>query len=149
MLALKDLCKTTLYKNEGVSIDRKWEHLFDQLTQSNGNFLSNVESLDSTDVDMDAEPISETIVHGFGQSHLIDDLDTSIIQIAPSEGFHPLGIFHDKFSEELNFPTLFYGYSQPTDVLDHFSYQNISQWELLHRSNDFSTHITNIFFKAI
>lgn len=53
MLALKDLCKTTLYKKEGISIGNKWEHFFDQLTQSNDDFLSNVEYLDSTNVDVD------------------------------------------------------------------------------------------------
>jgi hypothetical protein len=29
------------------------------------------------------------------------------------------------------------------------SYQMIAQWELVHKNHNFSTHISNLFFKAI
>ena len=92
---------------------------------------------------------SETLVHGLSHSQLVDDLANKDIELAPSEGFRPLGIFQDRCFEEMNFPTLFFGYARPADILDNFSYQKIAQWELLHVDDDFATHITNIFFKAI
>jgi hypothetical protein len=44
---------------------------------------------------------------------------------------------------------LFYGYIRPEDIVKCFSYQQIAQWELLHATKDFVTHITNNFFKEI
>ena len=149
MVALKDLCNTPLYKSEGIVINTEWEQVFNNLCQKNNNEFPDTENIHSSDDENDVEPISETLVHGYGEAQLINDLDTQIIQIAPSEGFKPLGIFQDKFSEELNFPTLFYGFSRPDDVTNRFSYQQIANWELLHSSEDFSTHITNIFYKAV
>ena len=49
----------------------------------------------------------------------------------------------------MNFPTLFYGFSQPKHMTNKFSYQKIEKWELMHKDNDFSTHIKNIFFKVV
>ena len=49
----------------------------------------------------------------------------------------------------MSFPALFFGYDQLDDVFHHFSYHKIDQWELLHKDDDFATHITNLFFKAI
>ena len=66
---------------------------FYQSTQNDGPCLLDVEYLDSIDNNVDPEPISETLVHGYGQIHLIDDLDTNIIQIIPFEGLHPLSTF--------------------------------------------------------
>ena len=54
---------------------------------------------------------SETLVHGLSHSQLVDDLADKAIELAPSEGFRPLGIFQDRCSEEMNFPTLFFGYA--------------------------------------
>jgi hypothetical protein len=33
------------------------------------------------------------------------------------------------------------------DKFEGFSYQQIAQWELFHKSKDFSTNISNLFFK--
>ena len=41
------------------------------------------------------EPIIESLIHWFNESHSIKDLDTTIIEISPLEGFKPLGIFQD------------------------------------------------------
>ena len=49
----------------------------------------------------------------------------------------------------MNFPTLFYGSARPKHMKIKFSYQKIAKWELMHEDNNFATHITNIFFKAI
>ncbi len=39
-------------------------------------------------------------------------------------------------------------YGQPWQFIEGFSYQQIDQWELLHNSRDFSTNISNLFFKV-
>jgi hypothetical protein len=52
-------------------------------------------------------------------------LQDKIVEIAPAEGKLPLGIFKDKFAEEMNFPTLFYGYPRATDIIEQFSYHKI------------------------
>ncbi len=71
------------------------------------------------------------------------DYENTIYSIVPSQNFHPLSFFKDKQSKELNFPTLFYG--QPWQFFKTFSYQQIVQWELLHKFGDFSTNIFNLF----
>ena len=76
-------------------------------------------------------------------------MSNKIIEIAPSEHFSPLGIFQDKYLEELNFPTFFFGFNRPEDILKRFSYQHVAKWELQHKSKDFERHGTNIFFKAV
>ena len=38
--------------------------------------------------------------------------------LAPGEGQRPLGIFKDKFIEEMNFPTLFYGDPHGIDITE-------------------------------
>lgn len=61
----------------------------------------------------------------------------------------PLGIFQDKYSEEMSFPTLFYGQARPDDITKKFTYQKIAQWELLHKDHDSAYHITHLFYKAV
>ena len=89
------------------------------------------------------------MVHGFANSYNIFDLQNNQINIAPREGYAPLGIFRDKYSEEMSFPTLFYGEKRPYDISTNFSYQKIARWEVLHKEHDFAYHITNLFYKAI
>jgi len=57
-------------------------------------------------------------------------------------------LFRDNHLEESNFPTLFYGHPQSLTISKKLSYQQIAQWELLHKSIDFSINISNIFFKV-
>jgi hypothetical protein len=45
-------------------------------------------------------------------------LQDKIVKIALAEGKSPLGIFKDKFVEEMNFPTLFYGDPRATDITE-------------------------------
>ena len=49
----------------------------------------------------------------------------------------------------MSFPSLFYGNKRPSDMVKNFTYQNISQWEVLHKNHDFAYHTTNLFYKAI
>ena len=65
------------------------------------------------------------------------------------EGYLPLGIFQDKYSEEMSFPTLFFGEKRPEDMTNNLSYQKIAKWEVLHKEHDFAYHTTNLFYKAV
>jgi hypothetical protein len=58
----------------------------------------------------------ETLIHRLIDSQCIRDLQDKTVEIAPAEGKRPLGIFKDKVSKEMNFPTLFYGDPHPSDI---------------------------------
>jgi hypothetical protein len=75
------------------------------------------------------------------------DCEIIIYFIALSQNIHLLGLFKDKHSKELNFPTLFY--EQPWQFSEGFSYQQIAKWELFHKFRDFSTNISNLFLKLL
>jgi hypothetical protein len=89
------------------------------------------------------------LVHEFIESQCIHDLQDNIIKVTPTEGQRPLRIFMDKYTKEMNFPTLLYGNSHDNDIVKRFSYHKIMKWELLHASNDFSYHTTIFFFKML
>lgn len=95
------------------------------------------------------EPEPKSLIHWFNESHSINDLGSIIVEIALAEGFNPLGIFQDTYSEEMNILTLFFGFSRAEEITKKITYQKNSKWELMYKDNDFSTHITNFFFKAI
>ena len=52
-----------------------------------------------------------------------------VISIVPSQEYSPLGIFKDKYSEELNYSTLFYGHSHD-ERFKKLSYCEIASWEI-------------------
>ena len=89
------------------------------------------------------------LIHGFKKSQCIHDLQYKIIELALAKGKHPLGIFKDKYAEEMNFPTLFYGNPCDDDITKRFNSQKLVQWELLHASHDFSYYTKNLFFKTM
>ena len=79
----------------------------------------------------------------------VHDLQDKILEVALAEGQRPLGIFNDKYAEEMKFPVLLYRHLHDNDTVHRFSYQKVVKWELQHASNDFSNHTTNLFFKAM
>jgi hypothetical protein len=148
MRALKELCSRSLYKDENISINKQWSVVLEQYNHTcidNENF----DYGSDMDIESDNEKPTETLVHGFIESQRIYDLQDKLIEVAPSEGKRPLGIFKDKFAEEMNFPTLFYGDPCDADIVKRFSYLQIVKWELLHASGDFSYHTTDLFFKTM
>jgi hypothetical protein len=148
MRALQQLCSRSLYKAENTSTNKQWSVL---LEQYNHNCIDNENSDYGSDMDIesDNEKPTETLVHGFIESQCIYDLQDKIIEVAPAEGKRPLGILKDKFVEEMNFPTLFFGDPRDDDIVKNFTYLQIVKWELLHTSGDFSYHTTNLFFKTM
>jgi hypothetical protein len=148
MRELQQLCSISLYKAENISINKQWSFV---LEQSNHNCIDN-ENYDygsDMDIELDNEKPTETLVHGFIESQRIYDSQDKIIEVAPAEGQRRLGIFKDKFAEEMNFPTLFFGDPCDDDIVKNFTYVEIVKWELLHSSSDFSYHTTNLFFKTM
>ncbi len=54
----------------------------------------------------------DSMIHNFLTIPKIMDYENTMYFISPSQHFHALGLFKDKHSKELNFPTLFYGQLQ-------------------------------------
>jgi hypothetical protein len=121
-----------------LNINSKFE------TQNHDN--SSFDNFNSESEEKNYTPI-DSMIHNFLEVLKIMDYDNTIYYIAPGKHFHPLSLFKDKHLEEQNFPTLFYGH--PRYFFESFSYQQIVQWELLHKSRDFSTNISNHFSKLL
>lgn len=90
MIALKDLCASSLYMKEGIVINSDWEKTFNESKQNHDNDLFDIKCSNSSTKKDEPEATSETLVHGCEQAHLIHDLCSRIIQLAPCEGFKPL-----------------------------------------------------------
>jgi hypothetical protein len=152
MIALKDLIKTPLYKECNIVICPQWNSLFALYMQSSSNLDVNMDIEDNSNADNFEEDIedspSETLVHNFLDSEKIYDFE-NLIFIALSQEYSLVGIFKDKNSEELNYPTLFSGHPRDEKITKNFSYHQIASWEILHKNHDFATNIQSIFFKAV
>ena len=72
-----------------------------------------------------------------------------IISFAPGEGNKPLGIFMDKDSEYLSFPTIFCGKQRPDNSKRKVpvSYSTVAKWELRCQDRRAAKSVPNIFYK--
>ena len=72
-----------------------------------------------------------------------------IISFAPGEGNRPLGIFMDKHSEYLSFPTIFCGKQRPenNERKVPVSYSTVAKWELRCQDRRAAMSVPNIFYK--
>ena len=72
-----------------------------------------------------------------------------IISFAPGEGNRPLGLFVDKHSELLAFPTIFCGKSRTEnkDRIVPVHYSSVCKWELRNKDRRVAECIPNIFYK--
>jgi hypothetical protein len=95
-----------------VNIHHQWASLFalhmnskfQILTYNNASFdnsNSNNEIIHCTPID--------SMINNFLDAPNIMDYENTIYSIAPSQDFHLLGLFKDKHSKKIKFPTLFYG----------------------------------------
>jgi hypothetical protein len=73
------------------------------------------------------ENFKETLVPNILNLERTIDDDSKTLTISPKKGFQPLKLFYDPYSEEYNFPTLFYGNPRPSFTC---SYQKIVEFEL-------------------
>jgi hypothetical protein len=119
---LKELYSRTLYTNENIFINKDWNHV---LEQYNDKSIKTAHTNNESDTENESkcEIPTETLIHGFIESQHIHDLQDKIIELALAEGKHPLGIFKDKYAEEMNFPTLFYGNPCDDDITKRFNYK--------------------------
>ena len=117
MKALKELCSRALYKAENICINGKYNNVLAEEHENSADTLKNPSDSDTSDESKN-ETSAETLVHGFIDSQCICDLQDKIVETAPGEGQRPLGIFKDKFTEKMNFPTLFYGDPRGTDITE-------------------------------
>ena len=67
---------------------------------------------------------------------------------APGEGNKPLGLFMDKYSEELSFPTIYCGKAKPSSVDKSIPYAEELKSELRRKDRRVASSIPNIFFKT-
>ena len=115
MKALKELCSRALYKAQNICINENQNIVLGEEDDNSVEILKNSSEFDTSDGSENETPV-ETLVHGFTDSQCIRDLQDKILEIALVEGDHPLRIFKDKFVEEMNFPTLFYGDPCASDI---------------------------------
>jgi hypothetical protein len=78
-----------------------------------------------------------------------NQIDYEIFTIAPSQDYKPFGLFQYQHGEELNCPTLFFGNHRAQCIPSHYTYQEITKWELLHKDHKFARHVPNLFFKVV
>jgi len=100
MLALKDLLSTPLYKKLDVNIHHAWDNLFriHVNIKTEKNFIDDMDVIKDS-FEEDVEQIStDTMIHKFLDSNIINDYDKMLV-VAPSEDYHPLSIFKDKYNE--------------------------------------------------
>ena len=72
-----------------------------------------------------------------------------ILSFASGEGNRPLGIFMDKDSEFLSFPTIYCGKRQPdnSERLVPVHYSTMCKWELRSKDRRAAMSVPNIFYK--
>jgi hypothetical protein len=73
--------------------------------------------------------------------------DENVIIVALGKGYKLFGFFQDLNGEKCNYRTLFFGMLKKPAILAKFRYQDIAQWELMHKEHSFVRHIPNLFFK--
>jgi hypothetical protein len=61
--------------------------------------------------------------------------DENVITVTLSQDYKPLGLFQDPNNKECNYFILFFGMIKKPSILAKFRYQDIAQWELMHKKN--------------
>ena len=119
------------------------------------------DSILTTDVDSagsiedDSDGWCEVDEHPSGSTDLllqepdVGENANRVISFTPGEGNKPLGIFMDKDSEYLSFPTIFCGKRRPENNQRKVpvSYGTVCKWELRCQDRRAAMSVPNIFFK--
>ncbi|XP_078343176.1 uncharacterized protein LOC144628926 [Oculina patagonica] len=124
-------------------------------THDSQNSISTVD-VDNPDIDNDDSDgwceiaerpsgITDTLLQ---EADVAENAD-KIISFAPGEGNKPLGIFMDKDSEYLSFPTIFCGKRRPdnNERKVPVTYSTVAKWELRCQDRRAAMSVPNIFFK--
>ncbi len=176
---LNTLVRTSeIFKNEGIQVvnnyasnlvninDEEWSKFIATNTKETSDNLSNdfdsqnqetleaLQSNDTIDNDTDDEWCETTERSSGVMDTLLQELDIiqdgdRIISFAPGEGNRPLGIFMDKDSEFLSFPTIYCGKRQADNsersVPVHYS--TLCKWELRSRDRELHNLFQTFFYK--
>ena len=166
-----------IFKNEGIQVmdnyisntvnnEDEWsEFITDDVTNtskalsnnSNSQSLEKAETEtrnDTLDNDTDDEWCETTEQPSGVMDTLLQEPDITqdgdrIISFAPGEGNRPLGIFMDKDSEYLSFPTIYCGKRQAdnSERLAPVHYSTMCKWELRSKDRRVAQSVPNIFYK--
>ena len=103
------------------------------------------DSDDWCEVDERPSGVTDTLLQ---EPDVVENVDR-IISFAPGEGNRPLGIFMDKDSEYLSFPTIFCGKQRAANNERKVpvSYSTICKWELRCQDRRAAMSVPNIFYK--
>ena len=165
-----------IFKNEGIQVmnnytsntddnEDEWSEFIseevtnthDLLDEFNCKILEKAETVtcnDTIDNDTDDEWCETTEQPSGVMDTLLQEPDITqdgdrIISFAPGEGNRPLGIFMDKDSEYLSFPTIYCGKRQ-ADNSERFvpvHYSTTCKWELRSKDRRVAQSVPNIFYK--
>ena len=104
-----------------------------------------VDNDDWCEVEERPSGVTDTLLQ---ESNIVENADR-IISFAPGEGNKPLGIFLDKDSEYLSFPSIFCGKRRPdnNERKVPVSYSTIAKWELRSQDRRAAMSVPNIFYK--
>ena len=124
-------------------------------TIENNNDKENASSINSETIDNDDDNWCEVDERPSGvtdtllQEPEIAENGDNIISFAPGEGNKPLGIFMDKDSEFLSFPTIFCGKRRADNKKRKVpvSYSTIAKWELRCQDRRAAQSVPNLFYK--
>ena len=155
------------YVSNSVNNEEEWSEFIAKKTNETSDNLSNncnsqnQETVDgqhagndSVDNDTDDEWCEVTERPSGNMDTLLQEPDITqdgdkIISFAPGEGNRPLGIFMDKDSEFLSFPTIYCGKRQPnnSERLVPVHYSTICKWELRSQDRRVAESVPTIFYK--
>ena len=156
-----------IFKNEGIKVmdnyasnmfnidDEEWsQHIATNTKVTKETSDETQPSKDTVDNDTDDEWCETTEQSSGVIDTLLQEPDITqdgdrIISFAPGEGNRPLGIFMDKDSEFLSFPTIYCGKRQTdnSERLVPVHYSTMCKWELRSKDRRVAQSVPNIFYK--
>ena len=160
-----------IFKNEGIQVmdnyvsntvnnEDEWSEFISEDIKETSQNVSSVENVetetrnDTIDNDTDDEWCETTERSSGVMDTLLQEPDITqhgdrILSFAPGEGNRPLGIFMDKDSEFLSFPTLYCGKRQAdnSERLVPVHYSTMCKWELRSKDRRVAMSVPNIFYK--
>ena len=169
--ALDYLVQQPLYQKEGVRKFHAHEELLDAIRQGEEQLQDEFREARADARDQTTDPDEwgevphaknprlpqQTMIHNYTSARMMKDQSladeltdpSKPYNVAPSEGMRPLGLFQDRYSEELNFPRIFCGKAREDYCKRsvRVSYKDICKWELRAADRRAATCTTNIFFK--
>ena len=164
-----------LFRDEGVNIDNEWvQNLETEIVNTEWReFSSNNEGCNDGETQPscnEEEEVAEEELPAYAAENdnwteqenrpsgvsdtLLQEPDVTqttdyIINVAPGEGNKPLGLFLDKNSEYLCFPTIYCGTARPDNSFRQvpIHYSTICKCELRNKDRRVASSVPNIFFK--